>query len=486
VHNEWWDYNFNVYSGISWKPQPLAGMLIRCLVVLIVCTTATAAEVQLGQAREEVVAILGIPQGRLKDHGVETLIYPRGEVTLTQGLVTQIQLMSIEEYRKWSTAELPLDTVKPVAPPIGRSSDPESPNYPAASQSVDITNNIVIVRARLNNLAVRLALDTGAAMVAVTPPMAEAAGVIGSKDAKLIDATGEQEHVRLATANSVAVGPALIHDVPVMISDMTPAALQSDDGQLGLSFLTNFLFRIDYQRKQLSFPSLATLPKAGSAIPLQYIKESATKSGVLTVQLEVDGIPARFLVDTGKSGTLSLESWFVEKMGLRRQYQMHPSGASHSILGVEQQEATYLRTLKFGSYTLINLPTVFRQGGSLDSDLAGAIGGGIFRLFTVTFDIAGQQLWLEPNDSFFWQTLAWRTGLGIGRDWAVKSLTPDSRAALAGLRVGDHILEIDGRPSQSLSRAAYEKALSGKPGTRLPLRVQTGRESARLVMLILP
>ena len=457
-----------------------------CLFVLIVCTTATAAEVQLGQAREEVVAILGIPQGRLKDHGVETLIYPRGEVTLTQGLVTQIQLMSTEEYRKWSTAEPLLETAKPVAPPIGRSSDPEATNYPAASQSVDITNNIVIVRARLNNLAVRLALDTGAAMVAVTPPMAEAAGVIGSKDARLIDATGEQEHVRLATANSIAVGPALIHDVPVMISDMTTEALQSDDGQLGLSFLTNFIFRIDYQRKLLAFPSLATLPIAGSIVPLQYIKESATKSGVLTVQLEVDGIPARFLVDTGKSGTLSLESWFVEKAGLRQQYQMHPVGSSHSILGVEQQEATFLRSLKFGSYTLINLPTVFRQGNPLDPDLAGAIGGGILRLFTVTFDIAGQQLWLEPNAYYFWQTLAWRTGLGIGRDWVVKSVTPDSRAALAGLRVGDHILEVDGHPSQSLNRAAYEKAFNDIPGTRLPLRVQTGSESSRLVMLILP
>ena len=445
-----------------------------------------AAEVQVGNTREEVVAILGVPQGRLKDHGVETLIYPRGEVILAQGLVTQIQLMTAEEYRKWSAVEQPVETAKPVVTPIGGSEDPAATNHPAASQSVDITNNIVIVRARLNSLAIRLALDTGAAMVAVTPAMAEAAGVIGSQNAKLIDAAGAQEHVRLATANSIAVGPALMHDVPVMIGEMTPETLQSDDGQLGLSFLTNFLFRIDYQRKILSFPSLINLPKDGSAVPLQYIKESATKSGVLTVQLEVDGIPARFLVDTGKSGALSLESWFVEKAGLRQQYQMHPSGESHSILGVEQQEAAFLRTLKFGGYTLTNVPTVFRQGSSLDPDLAGAIGGGILRLFTVTFDIAGQQLWLEPNAYYFWQTLAWRTGLGIGRDWTIKSVTPDSRAALAGLRVGDHILEVNGQACQSLSRAEYEKAFTGKPAARLPLRVQMGRESARLVMLILP
>ena len=460
--------------------------MILCLSALLAAPAASATEVQVGNTREEVVAILGIPQGRLKDHGVETLIYPRGEVILTQGLVTQFQLMSAAEYRNWSAAEHLVETAKPVATPIGGSADPEAANHQAASQSVDITNNIVIVRARLNSLAVRLALDTGAAMVAVTPAMAEAAGVIGSKDAKLIDAAGEQEHVRLGTANSIVVGPALMHDVPVIIGEMTPETLQSDDGQLGLSFLTNFLFRIDDQRKILSFPSLVNLPKDGSSIPLQYITESATKSGVLTVQLEVDGILARFLVDTGKSGTLSLESWFVERAGLRQQYQMHPSGESHSILGVEQQEAAFLRTLKFGGYTLTNVPTVFRHGSSLDPDLAGAIGGGIFRLFTVTFDIAGQQLWLEPNAYYFWQTLAWRTGLGIGRDWSVKNVTPDSRADLAGLRVGDHILEVDGRAIQTLSRAEYEKAFSGKPDSRLPLRVQTGRESARLVMLILP
>ena len=447
---------------------------------------APAAEVQVGQTREEVVAILGIPQGRLKDHGIETLVYPRGEVVLTQGLVTRIQLMSPAEYQKWSLTERPAETAKPVMTPIGGTGDFSITNQPGASQSVDLTNNIVIVRARLNNLALRLALDTGAALVAVTPPMAEAAGLIGSKDARLIDASGVQEHVRLATAHSIAVGPALIHDVPVLIGEMTPETLQSDDGQLGLSFLTNFLFRIDYQQKQLSFLSLATLPKASSAIPLRYIKESATKSGVLTVQLEVDGLAARFLVDTGKSGTLSLESWFVERAGLRQQYQMHPGGMSHSILSVEQQEATYLHTVKLGGYILTNLPTVFRQGPSLDSDLAGAIGGGILRLFTVTFDIAGQQLWLEPNGYYFWQTLAWRTGLGIGRNWMIRSVTAESRAAQAGLLVGDRILEINRLPAQSLSRLEYETVFGGQPGTRISLRVQTGHESPRDAALVLP
>ena len=471
--------------GISQRLQALIGRLLVGWLVLIALGTVGAEEVTIGDSRAQVLAVLGQPQGRLKEHGEETLVYPRGTVILKQGLVTKIQLLSEEQLRQ------PIADRPPAVALHGGASTgggPEASTAPPAdgSQPVEITNNIVIVRARLNSHEVRLALDTGAAAVAVPPAVAEQAEVFGSKNAKLVDAIGVQEHVRLATVDSVAVGSAVARDVPVLIGDMSPDILKNEDGQLGLSFLTNFIFRIDYERKLLAFLSPANLPKSGSAILLHYTRDSAQRSRLLTVQLEVDGIPGQFLVDTGKSGTLSLESWFVEKFGLRQRYRLHSSGESHSILGSEQQEAGYLQSLKIGGYTLTNLPTVFRTGNSIDTDLAGAIGGGIFHLFTLTFDSHGQELWLEPNGYYYWQCLAWRTGLVVGGNWTVSGILRDSRAAQAGLRMGDHILEIAGQPIYSIHREEVEKVFGGGPGTSVRLRVQTAHETARDVLLVLP
>ena len=471
--------------GLSRKLQALIGCLRLGWLVLICLGNVAAEEVKIGDTRAQVVAVLGQPQGRLKERGEETLVYPRGTVILKQGGVTKIQLLSEEQLRQ-QIADRPPAAAPQGGTPAG--GGPEAITAPPAdgSQPVEISNNIVIVRARLNSHEVRLALDTGAAAVVVPPAVADQAGVLGSKNAKLIDAIGVQEHVRLSTADSLAVGSALAPDVPVLIGEMSPDILKNEDGQLGLSFLTNFIFRIDYERKLLAFLSPANLPKSGAAIPLHYTRVTAQRSRLLTVQLEVDGIPGQFLVDTGKSGTLSLESWFVEKAGLRQRYRVHPSGESHSILGSEQQEAGYLQSLKIGGYILTNLPTVFRTGNSIDTDLAGAIGGGIFHLFTLTFDSRGQQLWLEPNGYFYWQCLAWRTGMVVGGNWTVTGVIRDSRAAQAGLRMGDHILEIDGQPIRSIQRQEVEKVFGGGSGTPVRLRVQTARETARDVLLILP
>lgn len=47
-----------------------------------------------GDSREQVVAVLGQPQGSMRVRDEETLLYPRGEVILRRGVVTSLNLMS--------------------------------------------------------------------------------------------------------------------------------------------------------------------------------------------------------------------------------------------------------------------------------------------------------------------------------------------------------------------------------------------------------
>jgi len=172
----------------------------------------------------------------------------------------------------------------------------------------------VVVRGALNGHELRLVLDTGASHVVVSPAVAAAAGIQKEAKVRFGGFGNERGFARRGVADSVAVGPATAERVPVAVAPMPPVV--GADGLLGLSFLRQFTFRLDYDQKLVSFasPTSNDLAGSGSVLPLQH------EAPPLVVQAEVDGIPAKLVVDTGASQELILRSWFVEKHKLRERY----------------------------------------------------------------------------------------------------------------------------------------------------------------------
>ena len=124
-------------------------------------------------------------------------------------------------------------------------------------------------------------------------------------------------------------------------------------------------------------------------------------------------------------------------------------------------------------------------------DFAGFVGAPILRRFNLTFDVAGQRLRIEPNASYTMDSpppASVRSGavfLPEGTNWIVQDLIAGSPAAEAGVRRGDHLLEINGVSVQSLKPGEIKHAFRAEPGTRVQLRLQAGGEIPREVTLIL-
>ncbi len=76
--------------------------------------------------------------------------------------------------------------------------------------------------------------------------------------------------------------------------------------------------------------------------------------------------------------------------------------------------------------------------------------------------------------------------LGSARDGAllVAAVYPGAPADRAGVRAGDRVLSIDGRQASRMTLVRAAQRLSGAPGTRLRLRVQTGGLAPRLIRLV--
>lgn len=124
-------------------------------------------------------------------------------------------------------------------------------------------------------------------------------------------------------------------------------------------------------------------------------------------------------------------------------------------------------------------------GAFADRYVAGNVGGGVLKRFTVTFDYGRKRMILEPDPAAAVPEGHDRAGLWINRagdGFRVEDVTAGGPAAEAGLAVGDRITAVDGRAATELSLSAVRQRFrSEPPGTRVRLTVAGEGGEAREV-----
>jgi len=97
---------------------------------------------------------------------------------------------------------------------------------------------------------------------------------------------------------------------------------------------------------------------------------------------------------------------------------------------------------------VVDVPAAL-AGQFASKSIAGNMGAGILARFTVTFDYAHRTVTFVPNAHVADPFIGDRTGLSLNQPEAgffvVLSVAPNSPAAEAGLKAGDHIVEIAGQ-----------------------------------------
>ena len=87
-------------------------------------------------------------------------------------------------------------------------------------------------------------------------------------------------------------------------------------GFLGYELFKRFAVRLDYAHEELTLTPLAWFAPDGhgTAVPLMFTQKTPEVEGA------VDGIPGRFMVDTGNNSSVVLMGPFVESHGLATRY----------------------------------------------------------------------------------------------------------------------------------------------------------------------
>jgi S1-C subfamily serine protease len=119
------------------------------------------------------------------------------------------------------------------------------------------------------------------------------------------------------------------------------------------------------------------------------------------------------------------------------------------------------------------------KGAFAGSEYSGNIGSGILKRFIVTFDYENQIMYLKPAPMTVADTGVFdRSGMWInkGKDgFRIVDITADGPAALAGLKIDDIIVSVDGRAAKSLPLSDLRRRLRNDPaGTQVLLGLQNG------------
>ena len=296
--------------------------------------------------------------------------------------------------------------------------------------------------------------DTGGVNL-LTPELAAELGIKIEGKAEARGAGDATMEMGMAHVDSVDLGGATIKNqlfLSLALDAMFPANGVHMRGMIGYETFRRFVTRIDYGTRTVTLidPKSFDPKDSGTPIKIAFAGNAAIVDG------SYDGIPAKFQIDTGARSALTLTGPFVAAHGLRdkagkgvdavdgwgvggpsRAYTMRGGILKIGDAGIEvDHPVTGLGTDKAGAFA--------------DPTNSGNIGGGILKRFVVTFDYANNVMYLKPIAGPIADLDTYdRAGTWFNVEpegFKVIAVTAGSPADNAGLKEGDVITRVDGKP----------------------------------------
>lgn len=372
--------------------------------------------------------------------------------------------------------------------------DIKSPYVKSVKIPVEIFNNLILVKVRINNsFPLYFIIDTGVKTTLLTEPMilsffklAETTPIkvrgLGAGD--LINAELAQgltmelpngivgKNMRMIILPEGAVNYSAMFGRPVV-------------GILGSDLFKNFVVEVNYYRQFIRLVRRESFKpsKKYTAFPIELQKSKPYIKGTLVSQNQ-DTINSLWLMDTGSSQAISVYNKEIKP----------PTKSLNAFIGEGLSGSMYgkigrLTSFSLGEFTFKEVIAGFPDTASLrwvraGQDYYSNIGSGILARFTIIYDYYGKMVYLRKNskfrDDFEYNTCGLETmALGAGFDeYFISYVRPESPAEAADIQIGDKILSINGYDVSDLEIGELTARLNRRAGRKLCLRLL--REDTKL------
>lgn len=129
-----------------------------------------------------------------------------------------------------------------------------------------------------------------------------------------------------------------------------------------------------------------------------------------------------------------------------------------------------------------------RLSAGIGERIDGIVGATFLQNYRVGIDYVNRVMWLDPMPEG-WENRPYRDstiGIQIERiagEIQIEAVLEDTPADEAGLRVGDTIVSVDGRPATDFDILAMNRAFEGPPGSQVDLTVRRGTSTRTYVIV---
>ena len=305
-------------------------------------------------------------------------------------VITRIDIASVEVGKT-----LPAGIFDPPA------STAPSLEFPAGQSSVtvnfDFTDDYIAFPVSINGMpAQEFGFDTGSTST-MTANWARAKGLQFDAAGAGWGGGASEAAMGMTTVNRIEVGGLRMTNQDVSVADLP---VDTWRGSLGYELARSTVVQIDYAARRITFfrPDSFRKPANAVAIPIRF----ATNSEPL-VEASIDGKRGEFQIDTGQATALSVNRPFAQRNGLIAKY---GKGAKVEVEGIGGRgEAVEFTPAMFaiGGFrpSVEDADILLSQTGTAaEEHVAGGIGNGILKQFTVTLDYEHRVVYFEKNDAF--------------------------------------------------------------------------------------
>ena len=333
--------------------------------------------------------------------------------------------------------------------------------------------------------------DTGG-LNFVTPTLASALGLKSEGQLQGGGAGAAHMDFGLTKVSSLQLGGAEVKNQVFVVAPVEPMAKIEGvgmPGMVGYETFRRFVTRIDYGKRTVTLilPDAFDPKDAGAAIPINF------NGNTIEATALYNGISGNFTIDTGSRASLTLNSPFVAAHQLNKGCKTLDAVTGWGVGGPTRSIAMRGDALALGPMTVsgpvVELSTD-TKGGFAETALAGNIGAGILKRYVVTLDYEHRVMYLKPTagtvaDLDTFDRAGMWLNLGDNGDFSVVDVTKDAPADQAGLKTGDEIVAVDGKPAASLKLYDVRQMLRDEaPGTTVTFAVKRGAETRNVAVTL--
>jgi hypothetical protein len=365
---------------------------------------------------------------------------------------------------------------------------------------MQVVGGLVYMQGQVNHSPpINVVLDSGASLSIVSPALAKAIGLKSTHSAEAASVgTGSSSTLHVLDDAELAWGnpesPMRLAHQPAAIYPIEYVSAQlgkRTDALFGSSLFLHYTITVDYEHERVTFAPPGKEPStAGNPLPIS-IQSNTPFIEASVVGEDGERVTGLFLIDSGTSGAMLLNHSFVEAHpGLIAKSHFAESPAVTAVGGIIRSSRVRVPLMEIGPFQLSGVIAAVPEASTrmlANPRIAGFIGAGILKRFTVTWDYTNKSVSLLPNASLKEPFETDASGLHLtstGPEYQavlLDSVLAHSPAARAGLMAGDEILAVNdvaGLPVWKVAEALR------KAGTSVLLKVKRQTQTLTVTLVL--